>query len=494
VTALLLLTVPGCAQKPDEAAIMRQNAAEQAAALHQDPGGADRDRLLKERAREPIYAGRPDVRSTHPDAQWFGKRPIGLFLHWGISSVHGGVDISWAMIKNMGAGTKLTPREYWALADRFKAERYDPETWLRAAKAAGFDYAVLTAKHHDGYTHWPTATTEMGVRNKLPGHDHVETYVEACRKVGLKVGLYFSGPDWWQDREVRSFNYRSEGPGGSNSSLPPIPGRKAVGLDFQEFDAPGPSPELTEQIRKNNRQQLTELLSNYGRIDLLWFDGGSGSDITVEEIRALQPGIVINNRGQLRSSAAGQDWPGDYFSVEHGEPVEPPPGWWEQLRIWNAPFWGYSKKNELSCTPTADILASLAKSRAWGGALMANWGPRPDGTLPDTYYRSMRDFGEWMKANGASIAGTEPAPAGVQANVPITARDDTWYLHLIAASGGKASVTPGPSIESVSSATILASGEAVPFEWRSGVLHVDRRAPAPDQAHEVVAVRVARAR
>jgi hypothetical protein len=108
---LWLAAFQGCGQKPDDRPIELRNAAGQAAALNQDPGGADRDRLLKERAREPIYAGRPEVRTPHPDAQWSGRRPLGLFLRWGISSVHGGIDISGAMIRTFTktpAGYEMT--------------------------------------------------------------------------------------------------------------------------------------------------------------------------------------------------------------------------------------------------------------------------------------------------------------------------------------------------------------------------------------------------
>jgi hypothetical protein len=160
----------------DNEAILKRNAVEQAAALNQDPGGADKKALLEERRNRPIVAGIAGQRTAHPDAQWFGDATLGLFLHWGISSAHGGIDLSWPMMTNMGTGLKIKPAEYWKLAEQFNAEHYDPNLWLKAAKDAGFEYAVLTAKHHDGYTLWPTEASEIaagarsreGIRRRLP--------------------------------------------------------------------------------------------------------------------------------------------------------------------------------------------------------------------------------------------------------------------------------------------------------------------------------------
>jgi alpha-L-fucosidase len=111
-------------------------------------------------------------RNTHPGAEWFFKPvQLGLFIHYGISTVHGDLDISWGMMENPVRRKKgngiVTPREYWALAEKFNAERYDPMEWLSAAKSAGFTYAVLTTKHHDGYCLWPTDTTDFSTKTYM---------------------------------------------------------------------------------------------------------------------------------------------------------------------------------------------------------------------------------------------------------------------------------------------------------------------------------------
>ncbi len=489
---LLLSIIQGmgmiaAAESGDEAD-MKRNAAEQAAALNQDPGGSDRAALLTARAKEKIHAGAAGERNPHPDAQWFGKASLGLFLHWSISSAHGGIDLSWPMIKNMGGGLKVKPADYWKLAEKFKAEHYDPNAWLKAAREAGFDYAVLTTKHHDGFTLWPTGTSETGVRTSLPGRDLVKEFVAACRANGLRVGFYFSGPDWFKARDYMSFNYRSES--GGNSSLPPIPGRPDLDANWEPTKLRTMPAEVRTQIQQECRQQLTELLTRYGKIDVLWFDGGSGSDMTLEEIRKLQPAIVINNRGGLAEKPGGAKFHGDFFTVEHGDQPFRPPGWWEQLRIWNSPTWGYMIQNEKSYAPTASILKSLARTKAWGGTVMANCGPRPDGTMPPPYYKGMAEVRDWMKANAESIAGADAMPPDMQANIPVTRRGNTLYLHAVAGSKGKLVVKPGPAVSAIKSARLLRTGNPVDFRWADGVLEIALPEPSRNTPHDVVAVTV----
>jgi alpha-L-fucosidase len=212
-----------------------------------------------------------------------------LFIHWGISSVHGGIDISWGMIKDTPWDTKgirVTPNQYWALADRFNPDKYDPRKWLAAAKAMGCRYAVLTTRHHDGYAMWPSRYGNFSTRTHLGGRDLIRPYVEACRAESLKVGLYFSPPDWHYARRHMSFRYaRAEGP--------------PLGPDHQPTKLLPSTPEYIAEQQRQVRGQVEELLTNYGRIDVMWFDGsfpGAREVIPVEWVRKLQPQIVINPR------------------------------------------------------------------------------------------------------------------------------------------------------------------------------------------------------
>lgn len=122
-----------------------------------------------------MVASRQSTHTTHPEAQWFPRAGLGLFVHWGIASVHGDLDLSWAMIANTSydaaakGRNKLSPEAYWKLAERFNPDRYDPDKWLAAAARAGMRYAVLTTMHHDGYTLWPSRCSDFGVQSHLGG-------------------------------------------------------------------------------------------------------------------------------------------------------------------------------------------------------------------------------------------------------------------------------------------------------------------------------------
>src|SRR4051794_28637639 len=162
--------------------------------------------------------------TSHPDAQWYPDASFGLFIHWGISSVKA-MNISWPMIPGRPLAAKriddpaererivreedwnlngkkplISPNEYWAMARDFNPQSYDPDKWLKAAKEAGFTYAVLTARHHEGFALWPSEYGDFSTKNYMGGRDLIKDYVEACRRNGLKVGLYYSPPDWHFDR------------------------------------------------------------------------------------------------------------------------------------------------------------------------------------------------------------------------------------------------------------------------------------------------------
>ena len=247
--------------------------------------------------------------------------------------------------------------------------------------------------------------------------------------------------------------------------------------------------EVRARIQRECRQELTELLTHYGKIDVLWFDGGSGSDITLEEIRKLQPGIVINNRGGLAEKQGGPKFTGDYFTVEHGDQPFRPPGWWEQLRIWNSPTWGYMKQNEKTYASTASILEPGAH-KAWGGSVMANCGPRPDGTMPPPYYQGMAEVRDWMKANGESINGASPMPEDLQANVPVTTRGNTWYLHAVDGIERQAFGKAGHHYQLRQVGAPSSHRRTRGFPVGNGTLEIDFPEPGRNTPHEVIAVTV----
>lgn len=372
-------------------------------------------------------------RTTHPDAQWFPQAGLGLFLHWGISSVRGEGDLSWSMIEllqgvkrrcmekngTQGVIRTMTPTDYWAQASGFKADRYDPKRWLLAAKKAGFTYAVLTTKHHDGFALWPSEYGDFGTRTHLSGRDLVGEYVTACRDCGMKVGLYFSMPDWYYARNFMSFHY---------ATIDHFRQRKYVeGLPFWGVHHEPVAPmqltdseyaRWTEQYKRFCQAQLHELLTRYGKIDLLWFDGSEPGAVTKRFIQELQPGIVVNDRMGF----------GDYFTPEVHFPERRPSTWWEQCDAWNEGGWGY-RTHEIY-KPTGWVVSSLMKARAWGGNLLLNVAPDSHGELPPVAYARMSELAEWMEQNHDVVFGISAGTWPEQSNVPVTCKEQNWYFHV----------------------------------------------------------------
>lgn len=331
---------------------------------------------------------------SHPEAQWFGDAGLGLMIHWGIAAVRGNLELSWSMIANTpwdaaGApGNKVTPAEYWALAPRFQPEHFSPNEWIAAAARAGFRYAVFVAMHHDGYTLWPSRCSELGVQSTVGGRDLVGPYVEACRAAGIKVGLYLSPPDWHFDRKHMSFNYPSMGglEGGRKDLTHPM---------FDEHHQPvaltPPSPAHVAARRKLFHERIRELLTDYGRIDLLWFDGGTWDNEARDLALAIQPHLVINSR-----ICAGH-----FETTECGFPANPPSTWLETCYCWQTcglqmpdgrpvEVWGYlDSETYKSARWVADWYRTL---RQWNVNFLLNVSPRPDGTMPPIVFQRFEEL------------------------------------------------------------------------------------------------------
>lgn len=376
-------------------------------------------------SREHISNGH----TMHPEAQWFPRVGLGLFIHWGIASVHGKLDLSWGMMYGTGYDTgfsgknKVTPNQYWALADGFKAEKFSPYQYLKAASDAGFDYAVFTTMHHDGYTLWPSKFSEFGVHTHLGGRDLVEEYVQACRKAGLKVGLYLSPCDWYFDRLYKDFNARK---------LTDQDRGCPLGLNHEPLETlPVMPDEHKERMQALLLGRVEELLTRYGRIDLLWFDGGEKDPELIKFVREIQPHIVVNSR----------KGPGDFNCTECRLPTEKFTGWFEMPHCWiesnvegtfsesgTADIWGYLDNEEYR--PTTWMLTQLARLRTWGGNLLINISPRPDGSLPDVVYQRFEETRQWMQHSGNAIRDITPGTYPKKSNAPVTIRDNIWYVFV----------------------------------------------------------------
>ncbi len=427
------------------------------------------------------------LHTNHPDAQWYPDAGLGLFLHWGISSVRA-MNISWPMIPGRplaekrikdpdeidrivremdyqlsGSKPAITPLEYWEMAKTFNPDNYHPEIWLQKAKEAGFTYVVLTAKHHEGFALWPTKYGNFNTATYGDGKDLIKTYVDACRKVGLKVGLYYSGPDWYFDKDYMNFLYykvRRENP-----EFPELgPDLKPRTQKHTKEEIKGHQKAYAEMVRG----QILELLTNYGTIDLLWFDGkpplrNASTLVTQDEIRKLQPNIVINSRFHGK---------GDFKTFERHLPENRPimdKEWAEFCNPWNG-SWPYVKRpyKELNL-----VLDDLVRSRSMGINYLLGIGPMANGDLAPEAYENIDKLGQWMKTHGEAVHATVRLIPPEEASVPATAKGDCRYLYIIPKEiqmNGAAEITLAGLKEKPDSVTLLSKQQPISYTYDHGVL------------------------
>ncbi|MDR3677427.1 MAG: alpha-L-fucosidase [Acidobacteriota bacterium] len=388
---------------------------------------------------------------------WFHPAALGLFIHWGPCSV-GEIEIGWGMFKDINAPNPYWPPEkYRALADRFDPRNYDPNKWLAAAAKAGFKYAVVITRHCDGYAMWPSDFGDFGTKQKMKGRDLVRPFVEACREHGLKVGFYYCPTDWtycpkgwpYAGFPRRDPNFNSYNP------------LKKMGIPIHVDMPQAELQRYFEQYYAYVKGQVTELLTRYGKIDLLWWDGYDWPNevdlhgLEMEEyVRKLQPEIIQNDR---YVSWRGKKSQGDYNTdLEAKDPAGRPPGDWEQCEQ-ICVGWSY-RGPKATCKPASYLIERLARDRAWGGNYLPDFGPLPDGTMPPSYYAICAEMAEWMKHSAVSIYNVDGGPYPDRSDCPITVKGDTWFVHFLTPSQRSATLK---NVGSPKSATLLRTGKAV---------------------------------
>jgi alpha-L-fucosidase len=301
-------------------------------------------------------------------------------------------------------------------------------------------YVVLTSRHHDGYSLWPTRHSDFHAPTDIVG-----AFVEACRAEGLRVGLYYSLSDW----------HHPDYPAMTDADRP------------YTFSPRRSSPEAWERYRAYLAGQLTELLTDYGTIDLLWFDGGwerSAAEWDTNGLRALiaslQPDCIVNDR------LPGH---GEFETPEQFVPASPPPGPWETCLTMNS-TWGWCPA-DTGYKSSRSLVHTICEVAGRGGNLLLNVSPKGDGSHPEEQLTRLADVSPWMERYGSSIVGTTPGLEPWQWYGPSTraADGDVWFAHLLARPYDTVTVR-GVPIKRVASVVELASGRSLSFDTRTTVI------------------------
>ena len=353
--------------------------------------------------------------------EWYTQARFGMFLHWGLYSIP-------ARGEWMRSFEKLTDEEYGKYFEEFNPVDYDPKKWAKLAKKAGMKYMVLTAKHHDGFCLFDSGYTDFKATNTKCGRDLIKEYVEAVRAEGLKVGLYYSLLDWHHE----DYPHFSDGAHPMYQN-PAYPDEGRVWERYVEY--------LHNQVR--------ELCTNYGKIDILWFDYSFGeysgekwgATRLVNMVRQLQPGVIIDNRLEVSGSglgslASGNPLPyhGDFVSPEQIIPQEGIRDINGNPLIWEACFtmndsWGYNLKDKYF-KPAPMLIRKLVECVSKGGNMLLNVGPDARGNFPEESVSRLKEIGKWMEKNGESIYGCGMSDMPRPDFGRITRKGNKLYYHI----------------------------------------------------------------
>ncbi|MCW1923859.1 alpha-L-fucosidase [Luteolibacter arcticus] len=366
--------------------------------------------------------------------QWWQEARLGMFVHFGVASLKG-VELGW------GRGTHLSPdggtgpipdEVYDNLYKDFKLENFDAKEWVNIARSAGAKYIVIVTKHHDGFHMWDTAFSDYKITNSPFDRDYIKELADACHAAGMPIGFYFA---------QREFYHPQYNPRGN-----------LAGRDHKKY--------LEYQFNA-----VRELLTKYGKIDILWLDAAWWGGMFKEEdwdaerlyrlIRECQPQILINNRASI---------PGDFDTPEQHV------GNFQHDRPWESCV---TLTSQWSYHPTAGVksvqqlISLLVQTSTGDGNLLLNVGPMPTGEIQPKEVAALKGVGEWLKKYGVSVYHTRGGPLRNSTWGGTTYRGDTVYVHILR--------WPGPSLplapidEKIVSARALTGG-AVKFEQSAGVI------------------------
>ena len=388
---------------------------------------------------------------------WYTQARFGMFVHWGLYAIP-------ARGEWVRSVEEMPKEDYMPYFEEFDPVDYDPQKWARAAKEAGMQYVVLTAKHHDGFCLFDSQYTEFKSTNTRCGRDLVREFVEAVRGEGLKVGLYFSLLDW----------YHPDFPHYGDKNHP-MRNNPAYGNENRDFD----------RYLTYMHNQVRELCTNYGKLDVLWFDFSYENENyvmrgetwkateLVRMVRQLQPDVIIDNRLEVSGEGFGSLWTGDPTPY-HGdfvspEQIIPPQGIQDKEgrdMVWEAcvtmnNHWGYCERDRFF-KPAPMLIKKLVECVSKGGNLLLNVGPDARGNIPPQSLEILQQIGAWMGRNSQSIYGCGKAGLDKPDNGRFTRKGNTLYYHLFENTVGPMPL-PGLKKDQIARVRLLATGAEVPL-------------------------------
>lgn len=353
-------------------------------------------------AAPPAPAGERDPYPVAPTPDqirrmaWWHEARFGMFIHFGSYSQYGRHE--WAM------ETQAIPiDEYQQFPKEFHPKPNSARAWAKLAKAAGMKYMVMTTKHHEGFCNWDTKLTDYNAVKQGPGRDLVREYVEAARAEGLHVGFYYSLMDWHHPDGARCAH----------------------------------DEEARKRFVAYTHGLIRELLTNYGKIEVLWYDvswpldaAGWESERMNKMVFELQPDIIVNNRNKL---------PGDFSTPEQKIVAETGGRAWESCMTLND-SWGYQRADD-NWKTSKTIIRNLISCSHDGGNYLLNIGPKGDGSIPEESVRVLTEVGKWMDGNGDTIYGSDLCDPRRSNYASFTRKGNTLYMHVHFWPGGDVAIS-----------------------------------------------------